>query len=684
MSSIVPGYNYDIFISYRQKDNKFDGWVTEFVNNLKNELETTFKEEISVYFDINPHDGLLETHDVDESLKEKLKCLVFIPIISRTYCDPRSFAWEHEFMAFVESASNDQLGLKVKLAGGNVSNRVLPVRIHDLDPIDIELCESVLGGVLRGIEFIYKEPGVNRPLNPEDEVKTNQNKTRYRNQINKISLAIKEIIASVRNPNQKSQGVSEKGNKSVMVFESIEEFEKSIAVLPFINDSPDEENIYFINGLMEEVLNNLQRIKDLRVISRTSVERYRNQNKSITEIAEELGVNYIVEGSGQKYGNAFRLRTQLIMAVKENHLWGESYQQEMTDAKDIFRIQSQIAETIAAELGAAITANEKHLIEKPHTKDLYAYDAYLKGKFYWRKLTKNDLETAMQYFELAKEKDPHYALAYAGIADVWSGLQQMGFVPPSEAGPKAMGAAIKALELDNTRAEVHYTLALMKTWGMWDWESGESAFKNAIRLNPNYAEAHAYYSHFLNIVGRPDEAMKHIELALILDPYNSLLISLYSIDLVFVHRYDDAIIAARKALKNDPSSKVALIALEHSLYHTGRYEDALDPWKSLYYNTSKEVEQAFDQGYAESGYVGALNQAADALVLQLNTNFINPFWIAQSYLMTGNKEKAMECLEKAYEVHDSNLPYLLLPICDSLREEPRFQDLAKKIKLPYK
>jgi hypothetical protein len=169
MSSIIEGYNYDIFISYRQKDNKGDRWVSEFVEALKTELESTFKEEISVYFDINPHDGLLETHDVDASLKEKLKCLVFIPIISRTYCDPKSFAWEHEFKAFLDQASHDKYGLMVKLPNGNVANRVLPVRIHDLDKNDIKFCESVLGGVLRGVEFIYKEPGINRSLTPYDD-----------------------------------------------------------------------------------------------------------------------------------------------------------------------------------------------------------------------------------------------------------------------------------------------------------------------------------------------------------------------------------------------------------------------------------------------------------------------------------------------------------------------------------
>jgi hypothetical protein len=194
MPSLVPGFEYDIFISYRQKDNKNDGWVTTFVNHLKGELESTFKEEISVYFDINPHDGLLETHDVDASLKEKLKCLVFIPIISRTYCDPNSFAWEHEFKAFIQQAAKDQFGMKIKLPNSNIASRILPIRIHDLDDADIMTFEDAAEGVLRGIEFIYSEAGVNRPLDPDDDGNRNLNKTKYRNQINKVALAINEIV----------------------------------------------------------------------------------------------------------------------------------------------------------------------------------------------------------------------------------------------------------------------------------------------------------------------------------------------------------------------------------------------------------------------------------------------------------------------------------------------------------
>ena len=215
MASLIPGFEYDIFISYQQKDNKHEGWVTEFVNNLKGELESTSKEEISVYFDINPRERLLDTHDADASLKENLKCLIFIPIISRTYCDPKSFAWEHEIKPFVEQVSHDRFGLKIKLPNGNVASRVLPIRIYDLDIADIKLCESALGGVLRGVEFIYAEPGVNRPLKPDDDEKINLNKTKYRNQINKVANAISEIISGLQRI-QITQAQEAKDEKSTL------------------------------------------------------------------------------------------------------------------------------------------------------------------------------------------------------------------------------------------------------------------------------------------------------------------------------------------------------------------------------------------------------------------------------------------------------------------------------------
>ncbi|MGE5420840.1 MAG: SUMF1/EgtB/PvdO family nonheme iron enzyme [Chloroflexota bacterium] len=216
MSSLIEGYNYDIFISYRQKDNKYDGWVTEFVDNLKKELEATFKEEITVYYDVNPHDGLLETHDVAASLKEKLKCLILIPVISRTYCDPNSYAWRNEFVSFINQAKQDQFGLKVNLPNGNVSSRILPVRIHDLDPEDIKLVEEYLG-IMRSVDFIYHFQGVNRPLRQrDDDVVQSQKQLLYRDQINKVANATDEIIRGLRKWHKIHPGENASGNQELI------------------------------------------------------------------------------------------------------------------------------------------------------------------------------------------------------------------------------------------------------------------------------------------------------------------------------------------------------------------------------------------------------------------------------------------------------------------------------------
>jgi dienelactone hydrolase len=199
MPSLLPGFEYDIFISYRQKDNKYDGWVTEFVANLKKELEATFKDDVSIYFDENPHDGLLETHNVNRSLEGKLKCLIIVPIISQTYCDPKSFAWQHEFVAFHRQIQKDTYGVHIKVANGNIASRILPVRIHDLDPEDVALFEGETGEVMRPVDFIYRLPGVNRQLRAKDDEQIKSpNQLVYRDQINKVANAIKDIIGGMK------------------------------------------------------------------------------------------------------------------------------------------------------------------------------------------------------------------------------------------------------------------------------------------------------------------------------------------------------------------------------------------------------------------------------------------------------------------------------------------------------
>jgi TolB-like protein len=591
----------------------------------------------------------------------------------------------------------------------------LPIKINDLDPEDKTLLETEIGGVLRSIEFIYKSSGVNRPLRAnEDHPQDNLNKTYYRDQINKVANAVKEIITAIKKNNQQegkvpkevviaNLGQPKKFKLKVIIasflflvlimlgyffipeiFKSSGTIEKSIAVLPFFNDSPNDSTTYFMDGVMDEVLVDLQSIKDLRVISRNSVEQYRNNTtKSTPEIAKVLGVNYIVEGSGQKYGNSFRLRVQLIKAAKEGHLWGKSYEKEIKDANDIFIIQSEIAQAIATQLEAVITPQEKQLIEKIHTTNLEAYDAYLKGEFYRKKLTKNDLETAMKYYKIALEKDPEYAQVYCGIVLSYTGFLGMGYLSPSEGMPKMYAAIMTAMKLDSTIAEVH--LGLAEYYNVkWDWKSCEAEYQKTIRINPNYAEARAYYSNVLSRLGRTAEAMEQIGLALKLDPNDLYIMGVYGFELLWARRYNDAISVSREVLKIDSTSTDALNVLMFVFHLTGRYDEAFKAWKKSYYIAYPGFVYVFDKGYAKAGYIGALRLEADTLLAQSKTKYVNPGDIAYLYVSSGNKEKALECWERAFEVHDINIAFLPMAINDSLCSEPRYQALCKKINLPIK
>jgi len=516
MPSLIPGFEYDIFISYRQKDNKGDRWVSEFVEALKTELESTFKEEISVYFDINPHDGLLETHDVDESLKEKLKCLVFIPIISRTYCDPNAFAWEHEFKSFIEQTSKDQFGLKVRLPNGNVASRVLPVRIHDLDVSDIKECETVLGGVLRGIEFIYKEPGVNKPLTIDDDEKKNLNNTKYKIQINKMANAIKEVISAISQHDHEPEEVSEeifkpefaKSNKTIFftgsiialilivfgilvipkLFKSSEEVEKSIAVLPFRNLSNDTSQLYFCDGFTEEILNNLQKVKSFTVRSRTSTDQYRDTKKSTTTIGNELNVNYLVEGSVGREGDDLKIWIQLIDSRADKHIWASDYTREM---KQIFSLQSEIAKEIASELKALLSPEEIDNIEKKATENFEAYNYYLQGNYYnWKGNSSQDFKTAIELYEKAIELDPGFAAAYSKIAQCH--LSQYWFFTDhsEDVKYKCKQAIDKAFEIDPNLPEAHLALGYYYYWGFLKYQLALEQAEIVLKEQPGNPEAY--------------------------------------------------------------------------------------------------------------------------------------------------------------------------------------------------
>ena len=478
MSSIIEGYNYDIFISYRQKDNKHDGWVTEFVNNLKGELESTFKEEISVYFDINPHDGLLETHDVDESLKEKLKCLVFIPIISRTYCDPKSFAWEHEFKAFVEQASKDQFGLKVKLPNGNVASRVLPVRIHDLDIADIKECESVLGGVLRGIEFIYKESGIDKPLSPEDDEKKNLNNTKYRIQIIKVAHAIKEIILGLKiEPvlEVKEKDQPRESVKEIMEEEKMINLEKpakiinrkllytisiialliiagilaypkifkqdrqekfravgkiSVAVMPFQNMTNDTILNVWEEGIQNDLISFLSNYKELKVIQIESINNllqsrdfndYTSINSSVAStISQKLNANVFIYGSIKKSGSVMRVNAQLINSKTEEALKSIEINEPLKEGMILPVIDSlkrMIRDfLIISKLAEKVVPDYQYFAS---TNSPEAYNLFVYGQNAYRK---GDNSMAVEMYLKAVAKDTNFIYAITQLALAYRNL----------------------------------------------------------------------------------------------------------------------------------------------------------------------------------------------------------------------------------------------------------------------
>jgi TolB-like protein len=689
MSSIIQGYNYDIFISYRKKDNKHDGWVTEFVNNLKGELESTFKEEISVYFDINPHDGLLETHDVDASLKEKLKCLIFIPIISRTYCDPKSFAWEHEFKAFVEMASKDRFGLKVKLPNGNVAGRVLPVRIHDLDQPDIKECELVIGSILRGIEFIYREPGVNKPL-PKNDPK-------YPIQVNKVANAIWELISAMKEHGQQPfeknarivESVTIKRAKTnlfkiiipVLILLIIVIFvlkitrikgDISIAVLPFRNESPDSINRYFVDGIKDQIQSNLEIINGLQIIGGVSVQQYRNTNKTIPRIAKELNVNYIIDGSGQKFGKSSQVTVRLIKAKNEEYIWGHTYPNELNGAEDILKIESQISEAIADELKVVISRKENQLINKIPTRSMEAWEAYLMGQVFIRSNNKNGLDSALKYFEKSKTEDPEFALAYVGISNVWLNREIWGHEKKEIATPRALAAINKSLELDDECAEAFLTLASIKFILDWDKSEAIKNIKKALELKPNFADAYSVYSEILH--GKT--ALKYSEKAFRLDPYNESKKGGYGVALLNSGRFDDAIKIFREVLGINPLNGLALGNLPSALHLSGQYD--IKSWQNYCETNFTGFEHAF-RNPEKKDYKSTLLAEADTLAAQMDSININPWEIAVLYAFADNQTRAIDMLEESYRRHDPNMLFLSYPAFKVLKDEPRFKELCRKL-----
>ena len=513
MPSLIQGYEYDIFISYRHNDNR-SGWVTEFVNVLQEELAATIKEPLSIYFDKNPHDGLLETHNVDKSLEGKLKCLIFLPIISQTYCDTKSFAWQHEFVAFNKLAKDDRFGRDIKLSNGNVTSRILPIKIHDLDAEDKSLLETEIGGVLRAIEFIYKEAGVNRPLKSTDSKTDNQNKTDYRNQVNKVANAIKEIITAIKNPSSTPSTTAGNGQpvtgnaqtpirkKAIITSlavlliviiggfiyqqrtntnEQPTQLDKSIAVLPFVNMSNDPEQEYFSDGVSEELINILSRITELKVIARTSSFSFKGKNEDVREIGRKLDVAHLLSGSVRKAGLYLRINANLINVSDGSNLWSKTYEYEL---KDVFKIQEDVANDVVKELRAKLVLKEN--VKAYDNNEVY--DLLLHGKFLMEQHGQGNLRKAIEMYRKAIEIDSTDARAWAALSLGYNYQILIGDATIEENYERAKQAALRAIKLDDNYAEGHRALAMILHSHEWeDWVRIENEYQTVYSMNPGNA-----------------------------------------------------------------------------------------------------------------------------------------------------------------------------------------------------
>jgi len=455
---------------------------------------------------------------------------------------------------------------------------------------------------------------------------------------------------------------------------------RSLAVLPMVSLSDDASQEYFADGMTDELITDLGQISALRVISRTSVMPYKGTRKPLPQIARELSVDAVVEGTVLRSGGQVRITAQLIEASADKHLWAHSYQ---GDLRDTLALQNEVARAIAEQIRINLTPQEAAVLRGSKVVNPEAYEDYLKGRYFWNKRTADGLKTAIDYFNQAVEKDPNYAQAYTGLADSYalSGDWEYGVMAPKEAFPRAKAAAAKALELDNNLGEAHTSLAFSFDVFDWDWASADREFKRAIELNPGYATAHHWYAWHLIVLGQNDEAIAEMRKAENLDPL-SLIISADIADaLLIAGHYDESMQQSRKTLEMDPN-----FALAH--YQLGQ------AWvqKRMYNKAIAELQKAIELSGNNSlfasnlAYAYAVSGRKDEAVKILNdlknrehhsSNFCE---IALIYVGLGEKPQAMEWLEKAYEAR-FNPSILKRPAFDPLRSDPRFQDLLGRIGL---
>ena len=457
---------------------------------------------------------------------------------------------------------------------------------------------------------------------------------------------------------------------------------RSLAVLPLENLSADASQKYFSDGMTDQLITDLAQISALKVISRTSVMAYEGARKPLPQIARELHVDAVVEGTVLRAGDQVRITAQLIDASTDKHLWSQSYEGEL---RDTLALQDRVARAIAEQIQINLTPREQAALKSVRVVNPEAYESYLKGRFFWNKRTADGLRVASAYFNQAIEEDPKYAQAYSGLADTYAllGDWQYAVMTPVQAYPKAKAAALKAVELDSALGEAHNSLAFVLDGFDWDLDAGGKEFERAIELNPGYATAHHWYAWHLGLLGRYDQAIVEMRKAESLDPLSLIINADLAELLVLAHSYDESIRQSRKTIEMDPNFAMAHNQLGQAYLQQRMYEQAIgELQKAVQLSAGSPTCIAnLARAYALSGRKSEAGKLLNELKSSSSANNSHASEVAAIYASLGDKDEAMKWLEKGYSER-FNPGVLIRPGFDPLRSDPRFQNLAHRVGLP--
>jgi adenylate cyclase len=487
------------------------------------------------------------------------------------------------------------------------------------------------------------------------------------------------LLKSVQTPTEVYRVLPPTEGTKLSKIEALEP--RRVAALPLAILSSDQQDEYFADGLTEEIINTLSSIPGLNVIARTSVMKYKQANKSAGEIGRELKVGTILEGSVRKAGGRVRITIQLIDVGSEAPIWAQKYDRQL---EDVFKIQTDIAERVAEALKVQLLRENRTLIEQKAPEDIGAYVLYLRGRYYWSKRTKEDLEKAITYFGEAIQKDPNYALAHAGMADCYTLMGRHLYLPSKEAFKKAREYANRALELNDNLAEAHTALAAVQMIYDWDWNAAEEQFKHAIQLNPNYANAHYLHSVLLQTTGRLQESVTAAEKAQVLDPLSPVIGMGVVQAYFFSEQYDKATDECRRYLEMNPNFVVAQDYLVHLHVQTGTFEKAEHEARRLVDISERKAEATSHLAYvkAASGKLEDAKKIFEESMANSTLEYSNPTIFITVYSILGDQDNAFLWAEKALESGKIAFPSLRFsPDLRRFRADSRYNSLLAKARL---